>query len=297
MFLPLFCHFFSHLCIRNFPAYSGSTLRSRTLLEYLKMLTVSNLMTTTVTVISRAECVGKQKRRNCLTSEGQRKCIRNWSLFQTECQDVTDWPNSYWKKRCASAPWHLPVSRKGLAVGALQAMLLCPGFLGSLKPKMYGCPPSRYHRALQSRENWASALSAGQPYRACELLVLTKPSRAAFPSAGEWEAKHQCALGVVFSQRWNEKVFWDSPTALSSTSSTQLLRDVLDTPLWLPSCHLTLYPAVAKVLCQTCLKFFPSSFLGSFLTGIPYRDVLVSVLQKFSKAQHAHLPASLSSLI
>lgn len=173
-------------------------------------------MTTTVTVISRAECVGKQKRRNSLISEGQRKCIRNRPLFQTECQDVTDWPNSYWKKRCASAPWHL----------------LCPGFLGSLKPKRYGCLPSRYHRALQSRETGASALSAGQPYRACKLLVLTKPRRAAFPSAGEWEEKKQCALRVVFSQRWKEKVFWDSPTALSSTSSTQLLRDVLDTPLF-----------------------------------------------------------------
>lgn len=175
MFLPLFCHFF-------FPTYSGTfqlTLEvlwgmSRALLEYLKMLTVANL--STVAAISKVECVGKQKSWNCLTSQVQRKCIRNWSLFQTERQDVADWPNWYWKTRCASAPWHLSVSRKGLAIDALQAMLLYPDFLGGLESQRYGYLPGRYHCALQSRENWA-ALSAGQPYRAWELPVLTSPRR------------------------------------------------------------------------------------------------------------------------
>lgn len=47
-----------------------------------------------------------------------------------------------------------------------------------------------YHRALQRRRNWASALTAGQPERAHDLL-LTEPRRAEFPHAGEWEEKQQ----------------------------------------------------------------------------------------------------------
>lgn len=50
-FYPFSVTFFPHLLIRNFPAYSGSTLRSRALPEYLKMLTVANPITTAVTAI------------------------------------------------------------------------------------------------------------------------------------------------------------------------------------------------------------------------------------------------------
>lgn len=47
-----------------------------------------------------------------------------------------------------------------------------------------------YHRALQRRRNWASALTAGQPERAHDLLLI-EPRRAEFPHAEEWEEKQQ----------------------------------------------------------------------------------------------------------
>lgn len=203
MFLPLFYHCFSHLFIRNFPAYPGSTLRSRALLEYLKMVTVANPITTTVTAISRAKCVGKQKRRNCLTSEVQRKCIRSWSL------SVPDWTPGcdrltklVLKEKMCFSPRTLVCIKEGPCNRRPTSSAAVSWFSWRSGTQKIGMSElGEYHSALQSGENWASAPGAGQPYRACELLVLTKPWGAAFPSAGEWEEKQHRALGVVFSQR------------------------------------------------------------------------------------------------
>lgn len=78
-----------------------------------------------------------------------------------------------------------------------------------------------YHRALQRRRSWASALAAGQPERAHDLLILTK-ARTAFPHAGEWEEKQQRALrAVLFSLTKRRKcLFVESPAACTSSSTS-----------------------------------------------------------------------------